>query len=344
MKTRFLGTGDGTTWEFHHVVSRVVDRRLVFGDVEKRFFRDWVDRYARFCGMEVVTYCLMGNHFHLLIGFSSEEADRFAAEASDDEVVERARAIYERDEADVYQRALEGCRVRGDDRGAAEIRGRLTSRMGNLSIFVQELKRRFSKWYNGRNDRVGTLWESRFRSVLVEGDRVAMETVAGYIDLNPVRAGMVSAPEDYRFCGYGEAVGAASDGKGARRGIARAVGLGDEAERDDPGWWDEAQKRYRLLLFGRGVRSGSIAPGKLREVIDAGGALTRSQALHCRIRFMTDGGAIGSTEFVEAIFARERADGKFSPGRTTGSRPMGGAEWGGLTSLRDLRKSPITVR
>jgi hypothetical protein len=64
---------------------------------------------------------------------------------------------------------------------------------------------RFTKWYNWRKHRDGCLWAQKFRSVLVEGG-LAARTVAAYIDLNPVRAGIVEDPKDYRWSGYGEAV------------------------------------------------------------------------------------------------------------------------------------------
>ncbi len=68
------------------------------------------------------------------------------------------------------------------------------------------LKQRFSQWHNARNARKGTLWEERFRSVLVDGAGEALLTMAAYIDLNPVRAGIVQDPKDYRWSGYGEAL------------------------------------------------------------------------------------------------------------------------------------------
>ncbi|MCX6875776.1 MAG: hypothetical protein NTW21_18500 [Verrucomicrobia bacterium] len=52
---------------------------------------------------------------------------------------------------------------------------------------------RFSQWYNQTTGRKGILWEARFKSVLVE-DGTASRAIAAYIDLNPVRAGMVAAP------------------------------------------------------------------------------------------------------------------------------------------------------
>ena len=52
---------------FYHCVSRVVDRRLVFGDSEKEHFCLLLGRYAHFCGLQILTFCVMGNHFHLLV-------------------------------------------------------------------------------------------------------------------------------------------------------------------------------------------------------------------------------------------------------------------------------------
>ena len=51
----------------YHVVSRVVDRRFVFGTEEKEHFRILVRMYERFSGCRVLSYCFMTNHFHLLL-------------------------------------------------------------------------------------------------------------------------------------------------------------------------------------------------------------------------------------------------------------------------------------
>ena len=69
--------------------------------------------------------------------------------------------------------------------------------MGDVSAFMKTVKQRFSVWYNQSHARYGTLWADRFKSVLVEGDTRALATVAAYIDLNPVRAGMVEDPGKY---------------------------------------------------------------------------------------------------------------------------------------------------
>ena len=79
--------------------------------------------------------------------------------------------------------------------------------MGNLSEYMKELKQRFSRWYNRVHDRYGTLWAERFKSVVVEDKSAAVQVVAAYIDLNPVRAGMTDDPKEYRWCGYAGALG-----------------------------------------------------------------------------------------------------------------------------------------
>jgi hypothetical protein len=77
-----------------------------------------------------------------------------------------------------------------------------TYRMGDVSEFIKTLKQRFTQWFNKRQGRRGTLWEERFKSVLMEGRGHVLATMAAYIDLNAVRAGLVKDPKDFRFCGY----------------------------------------------------------------------------------------------------------------------------------------------
>ena len=97
-------------------------------------------------------------------------------------------------------------RSQSNEAGATDIIERIKGQMFDISKFMHMLKRRFSAWYNKKHNRRGTLWESRYGSVLVEGKRDALMTMATYIDLNPVRAGLVDDPKDYRWCGYAVSV------------------------------------------------------------------------------------------------------------------------------------------
>lgn len=51
----------------YHCVSRVVDRRFAFGDAEREQFRMFMRMQENFSGCRVLTYCVMSNHFHLLL-------------------------------------------------------------------------------------------------------------------------------------------------------------------------------------------------------------------------------------------------------------------------------------
>ena len=95
------------------------------------------------------------------------------------------------------------------------IHERFTYRMHDLSEFMKGFMQRYTQWHNRAHQRSGHLWEDRFKSVIVE-DGIAARTIAAYIDLNPVRAGMVADPAGYRWSSYGEAVGGGSKGNGKK--------------------------------------------------------------------------------------------------------------------------------
>jgi len=71
-----------------------------------------------------------------------------------------------------------------------------TTRPGALSDAMRQLGQNYVPAFNRRHRRTGTLWEGRFKSCLVSTDHYLL-TVYRYIELNPVRAAMVQAPEDH---------------------------------------------------------------------------------------------------------------------------------------------------
>jgi putative transposase len=66
---------------------------------------------------------------------------------------------------------------------------------------MQSLGRRYVRYFNDRNRRTGTLWEERYKSTLVDSDSYFF-TLTRYIELNPVRANIVSHPRDYRWSSF----------------------------------------------------------------------------------------------------------------------------------------------
>jgi len=71
----------------------------------------------------------------------------------------------------------------------------------SCTILMRDLGQRYVPYFNSRHGRTGTLWEGRFRSCLAESARYVLACYR-YIELNPVRARMVSNPEDYPWSSY----------------------------------------------------------------------------------------------------------------------------------------------
>ena len=333
----------------YHCISRVVDRRFVFGEVEREKFRTLMRMQENFSGCRVLSYCVMSNHFHLLL----EVPPMAAGGLSDAELLKRLGALYPEALVADVARELAEARTQGREQWAAEIHARFTYRMHDLSEFMKTLLQRFTRWFNRSHQRSGTLWEERYKSVIVESG-IAARTMAAYIDLNPVRAGMVGDPAQYRWSSYGEAVGGGPKGHGkkAREGLVRACmshhGAGFEAEK-----WKEVSRLYRRLLgLALGSKSGKaeVEKGVVRPQMNAAEMLESKDngtvlpelglaaMLSCRVRYFTDGAVIGSRESVNEAFAGARE--RFSGRRKDGARRMrgsGAAAAGVLWSVRDLR-------
>ncbi len=69
------------------------------------------------------------------------------------------------------------------------------------SLLMKHLGQRYVQYVNRAYGRSGTLWEGRFRSCLAESDGYVLACYR-YIELNPVRAGMVAHPREYRWSSY----------------------------------------------------------------------------------------------------------------------------------------------
>jgi putative transposase len=339
----------------YHCVSRVVDRRFVFGDEERGKFRMFMRMMENFSGCRVLSYCVMSNHFHILL----EVPPMPQGGLGDAELLRRLGVFYGENFVKSVADELLAARTEGGLDGGnpervAEIHGRFTKRMHDLSDFMKTLLQRFTRWFNRTHNRTGTLWEERFKSVIVESGTAA-RTMAAYIDLNPVRAGMVEDPADYRWSSYGEAVGGGSRGNGkkAREGLVRAI-TSDTDTGFDAGEWKVASKRYRRLLglaLERKTLNAKVAvSGKMRiskndaEAMESGDNQTvlpdldMAKMLRCRVRYFTDGAVIGSKGFVNDAFAAARD--RFTERRKDGARRLRGnakAAAGVLWSVRDLR-------
>jgi putative transposase len=79
-----------------------------------------------------------------------------------------------------------------------------------LPKMMQSVGRSYVRYFNDRTQRTGTLWEGRYKSTLIEADLFLLACMA-YIDLNPVRAGLVSQARDYPWSSHGHYIGLHAD-------------------------------------------------------------------------------------------------------------------------------------
>lgn len=312
---------------FYHCTSRTVNGERLFDDVAKEILRRQIWRVADYCGVSIVTYAILTNHFHVLVNVPPLQP------VSDAELLRRYRVLHpiptprQPTESDVIEAQL-----RTNSPEAVRWREQQLAGMGDVSQFMKRLKERFSTWFNKSHQRFGTLWAERFKSTLVEFGPDALQTVAAYIDLNSVRAGLATDPKEYRFCGYAEAV---AGNEAARAGLSRVVGGRT---------WEDAQAQYRTVLFGTGSAvcegAASLPQAEFQRVLEQGGTLPLSAVLRCRLRYFSDGAILGSRAFVQSHLARlgRRA----TPAGTALPRPLPPwTDWGDLVTLRRVRQRTL---
>jgi putative transposase len=343
----------------YHCVTRVVWREFLFKKEEKEFFRKAMRQYEAYCGVKVLAYCLMSNHVHIMV----KVPPRAKRLMGDTRFLEHLRLIYSAEHVADVARWLGECWAinNRDDRNTAvrELKERYTRRMWDLSEFMKAVKQKFTQWYNKRNGLSGTLWEGRFKSVLVE-DGYAARMTAAYIDLNPVRAGMVKDPKDYRWCSYGEAC---AGGEHAQQGLLEVMQKEEGYARNEipPDSWNEVRAGYRMLIAEEGAAADQDQQGvqgeskskrrkkrngfsadEIEKVLESGGQLSAAQMLHCKARYFTDGVVLGSREFVDKFFSgmKEKRPEKYMK-RTTGARKLRQVRAAKIYCLRDLRKKPL---
>ncbi len=163
----------------YHVMSRTALDGFPLDDIEKDFMVDLIRHYSTLYFVEILGFCLMGNHFHLLVRMFPE------FKFTDEDIKKRYVEFYGDDPAFV-------------DGWIPSLRAKLSS----LSEFIREIKVGFARYYNRRRSRRGYFWGDRLKSVIVENGETLINCLA-YIDLNPLRAALVERPEEYRWNSLG---------------------------------------------------------------------------------------------------------------------------------------------
>jgi putative transposase len=263
----------------YHVMSRTALDGFPLGDIEKDFMLDLIKRYSALYFVDILGFCLMGNHIHILIKTLPEY------KFTDDDIKKRYVNFY------------------GDDRVFADgLVPSLRVKLSNLSEFVREIKVGFARYYNKRHNRRGYFWGDRFKSVIVDKGETLINCLA-YIDLNPLRAGIVSRPEDYRWNSLGYHV----QTNNRDNFLSTDFGLKEFNVKSEK----ERVRRYRRYVYEAGAVTRP-EKGKTKVINDRilekerkrEFELSRNNRFRYRTRYFTDSGVIGSKEFVSKTYRR----------------------------------------
>ena len=284
----------------YHIVSRIHDELEWWTDDEKEEYLRLLERLARGFFLQIHAFCLMSNHFHLLV----TAQERAAAAASFDELRRRYRAIHgRRADPPIGEQQPDGS-VEPDPDGGEQ---RLRDRLGDVSRFLQEFKQTLSRWYNRRRGRKGTIWQDRFKSVVTDKRGDYEISQAAYIDLNPIRANIVTIPEDYRWSSAGLKVRAPRRAKRLLTPLKHP-----KLQQIGEGW-------YRMFMYCAGVEPVKVNPhaGRIRKayaeaIVARQGELGIFQRLRYRCRNLSEGVAVGSAAFVAEV-QRRRGQKRIKP-------------------------------
>ncbi len=277
----------------YHCVSRTINKEFLWDDQAKEVLRRQIRKVAAFCGVDILAYCLMSNHFHILVRVVSGRS----ASLTTGELLEKLRDFYNNPE-DIPTLSKLQKELTSEEAWRREAsRNMLLARMDDLSNFMKILKQRFSIWYNRNHRRLGPHWCDRFQSVLVQNSRSALRMVAAYIALNPVRAGICKDPRDYRYSSYAEAM---LGNKTALWGLMAITG--------------EQEFQSALAIFhqwtevigGIPKTDVKVAVSGSQEAVEislpnADGKSAWKQLLTVKIRHFTRGVAIGTADYLEEL-------------------------------------------
>jgi hypothetical protein len=171
---------------------------------------------------------------------------------------------------------------------------------------------------------------------------------------------MVADPAEYRWSSYGEAMGATGrSGAKAKAGLVRAIMVDKGGEADARHWAGKVSREYRMILLEEGeevsrevvneqgervvevIKKGMKTPQVVTEMdrLTAGGDVALRKMLRWKVRYFTDGAAVGSRAFVDGLFEQCRE--RFGAKRKSGARKMRGRASAAadlLWTARDLRK------
>jgi REP element-mobilizing transposase RayT len=289
----------------YHVISRTALPGFPLEALEKDYLLDLIRTMSRFYFLDVLGFCVMSNHFHLVVRMYPMD------HLSDDEMRDRLETWFP-----------EGREF--DDKTI----GRYRKRWASLSKYVKDIKQGFTRFYNKRHGRKGYFWGDRFKSLIVQNGRSLINLLA-YVDLNPVRAGIVKRPEAYRWCSLGYHI------QTGNKDNLLSIDFGmKEWDEFDP---SEIVRKYRQFVYETGAmntgKGKSMDPKIVAKERKKNFELKRFELFSYRTRYFSDAGILGSKEFIQEVFDQVKHLLKSKDERKFTS--LGGAD--GVYSMKRLR-------
>ena len=182
----------------HHLISRIAHRVYFLKESERMDFLEIVRRAAEFAGIRLLGWCVLGNHFHILVFLPSPEM------LDEQEIVRRYGVLNGRNAATAMEATFSQWRQEGaaGDRRVEEWLAGQLRRMYSVGSFMKIVKQWFTTEYNKRNAHKGTLWESVYFDRVVPQVESEMAKCLGHIHLNPIRAAATDRFDGYPWSSY----------------------------------------------------------------------------------------------------------------------------------------------
>lgn len=327
---------------YYHAICRTIGKAFLFeSEEEKGRLLLWLRKAVDFCGVELRAWCLMSNHVHLLVKVPPRR------EVPDDELLRRMQRLYlPKRYAAILQQWDNWRRIDGDNRRVDTAKSRLRARMYDISWFMKTFKQAVAQDYNERHDYSGSIWGgSRFKSVYLQGSLDVQLSVAAYIHLNPVRAGIVASAESYRWSSWHEACAAPGD---SRTALLRLYN--DNLPSDKPLAWRAIKAQLAAIQSLAKARTDALAPDDIVPLLPAPSAAPKKPSkaplppplahlLATKAPVLTASPLLGDESFIHAFFshspspyAQTRLHRKFVPVAAFPTSPATS-----LCTLADLR-------
>ncbi|MBT5379716.1 MAG: hypothetical protein HN675_07580 [Opitutae bacterium] len=179
----------------YHCTSRILEDRRLMDETCRDHVKNSIYKWADFCGVQILAFSILDDHHHILVrvkpqtNLGAKEIDR------------RYRLVNSHlpKKIEAWEKTLSN--------SVSDTITSIAIRMGDVSQFLKELKQSITPWINAYHKRRGPLWFHRFNSVLIEDQPDIVNTVAAYIEMNPVRAGLVKKPSSFPWCTSGHLAG-----------------------------------------------------------------------------------------------------------------------------------------